>query len=413
MTPEEKLALEKAQKEAADAIKKQAEEAATKATNEANEAIKGSIDKFNDELKKAATIEAVEELKKSVNAEIAKLQASVKEVKQTSPMAVKTVNSEEALKSIITNAVKSNVDALKGYKGGFLSLDTTKAIDQTSFGVGGYAALTNERLPLYRNPYSPVYLRNIFPNIATGASNLTIWKQDATVGAAAIWARGTGVDGADVDKPNITPKWKKEVVEVDWIAGVIDVQREVLDDVDFMTTEIPYTLIYGPQGILAAENAMIMNYITNTAIPFALPVGFAALDNNFEEILAAAFGQMASNYITPTHILINNWDYLKYMAFNKAAGSGEYDQPNVDLKFVDNQLFINNLIAVPNPQVTAGEAYVIGADHSRYVSRQGLQMRVSEEHADNFTKNMVTYRAEVRGAFFTYNTNSIIKVTIP
>ena len=75
--------------------------------------------------------------------------------------------------------------------------------------------------------------------------------------------------------------------------------------------------------------------------------------------------------------------------------------------------FINNLQAVPNPSVTQGTAYVVAADHSRYVSRQGLQMRVAEEHGDNFVKNMVTYRAEIRAGFFTYNDNSIVKVTLP
>ena len=407
MTQEE---LELAKKEAQENINKLASE---KAALVADEKIKSFTEKFNEKVEKAATLEAVEEIKKSLNDEIVKLQSKIKDINSTTKTKGTDLPGDKVISEVLKSVIVNNAQALKSYRGGVLPLEVSKAIDQTSFGVGGYAALTNERLPLYRNPYSPIYLRNLFPNISTSASNLTIWKQDTTTGAAAIWERGTGDAGADVAKPNITPKYKKETVEVDWIAGVIDVQREVLDDVDFMQTEIPYTLVYGATGILAAENKMIMDYITNTATAFALPAGFAALDNQFEELLAAAFGQMGDSYIGPTHILINNWDYLKYMAFNKAAGSGEYNQPNLNLTFVNNQMFINNLLAVPSPQVTAGEAYVVAADHCRFVSRQGMQVRISEEHADNFTKNMVTYRAEVRSGFFTYNANAIVKVTLP
>src|SRR5690606_19168227 len=108
---------------------------------------------------------------------------------------------------------------------------------------------------------------NIFPNISTSGSNVTIWKQGAVTGAADIWERGTGTPaGTDADKPEVTPTWEKEVVSVDWIAGITHIQRAVLDDVDFMATEIPYALIYGAKGILAAENKTIMDYIAAKAV---------------------------------------------------------------------------------------------------------------------------------------------------
>ena len=138
-------------------------------------------------------------------------------------------------------------------------------------------------------------------------------------------------------KPEISPTWVKENVEVDWIAGTTNIQREVLDDVQFMSTEIPYVLIYGPQGILAAENAMILAYIEDNATDFTAVGG--AFGNSLESVIAAAYGQLGDNYMAPTHILINNWDYLRYLAFNKAGGSGEYDYPNSDLKLINGNLF--------------------------------------------------------------------------
>ena len=302
---------------------------------------------------------------------------------------------------------------MKGFNGSTLSL-TSKAITTASVGVGGYDALTTQVLPNYRNPYAPVYLRNIFPNIATSSNSLAIWKAGTVTGAAAIWKRGTGTPvGTDAEKPEVTPTWVKEVVSVDWIPGVTHIQKEVLDDIDFMATEIPYALIYGAKGILAAENKMILDYIAANAVDFTLPSGVDPFANSLETILAAAYGQLGDNYMAPTHILINNWDYLNYMAFNKASGSGEYNVPSMNLQFVNNQMFINNLQAVPASGVVPGTAYVIAAEHSRFVSRQGVQMTVSREHGTNLTTNMVTFLAESRGGFFTYNDNSLIKVALP
>lgn len=404
--------LEKAKAEALENVKKTAEEAARGETAKAVKSLNDKIAEMEKELKSATTAEAVEALKAEFEDKLNKLSAYIKKQGQISEKRVSPVAGIDMIRKSLEASIKDNAEALRKYRSGTMDL-AVKAITPASFDVDDYPSLTTQVQPLYRNPYAPVYLRNIFPNISTSGSNVTIWKQGPVTGAAAIWARGTGTGGVDVDKPEVTPTWVKEVVSVDWIAGITHIQREVLDDVDFMATEIPYALIYGANGILAAENKMIMDYIEDNAVDYATPVGATAPANSLETILAAAFGQLGDSYMAPTHILINNWDYLNYMAFNKASGSGEYDYPSLNLQFINNQLYINNLQAVPVPSLDPGTAYVIAADHSRFISRMGVQTAISQEHADNFTKNMVTYRAEVRSGFFTYNDNSLVKVTLP
>lgn len=404
--------LEKAKAEALENVKKTAEEAARGETAKAVKSLNDKIAEMEKELKSATTAEAVEALKAEFEDKLNKLSADIKKQGQISEKRVSPVDGIDMIRKSLEASIKDNAEALRKYRSGTMDL-AVKAITPASFGASDYPSLTTQVQPLYRNPYAPVYLRNIFPNISTSGSNVTIWKQGSVTGAAAIWERGKGAAGADTDKPEVTPTWAKEVVSVDWIAGITHIQREVLDDVDFMATEIPYALIYGANGILAAENKMIMDYIAANAVDYATPVGATDPANSLETILAAAFGQLGDSYMAPTHILINNWDYLNYMAFNKASGSGEYDYPSLNLQFVNNQLYINNLQAVPVPSLAPGTAYVIAADHSRFISRMGVQTAISQEHSDNFTKNMVTYRAEVRSGFFTYNDNSLVKVTLP
>ena len=412
MTEEEKKAqLEKDKQEALENVKKTAEEAAKGVAEKSVKELNDKVTELTAQLEKATKSEDIEAVKKELTDSINKLSADVKKQSQITVPAGE-VTAMGAIKKSLEQTIRDNADALKNYRSGTLDL-TVKAISEASFGANDYASLTTERLPMYKSPYAPVYLRNIFPNISTSSSNLAIWKQGAVTGAAAIWQRGTGTGGVDVDKPEVTPTWEKEVVSVDWIAGITHVPKEILEDVDFMATEIPYALIYGASGILAAENKMILDYIASKAVDFTLPAGVGAFENSLESVLAAAYGQLGDNYMAPTHILINNWDYLKFLAFNKASGSGQYNYPNMTLTFANNQMFINNLQAVPATGVAPATAYVISADHSRFVSRQGLQMDMSESHADNFTKNMVTYRAEVRSGFFTYSNNSFVKVALP
>jgi len=401
-----------------DEIKKQAEdnikEVAIKSANEtAEKVIKAEVDNFKEELKKAATVEAVEKLSKETNDKISRMQADLKSVRQTSLAPVSFKSSQEAMIASFEKSFDENKEMIKGYQGGSLQLPVTKAITQASFGVGGYADLTGQNLGLDINPYSPVYLRNIFPNVTTGGSNVTIWKRGAVTGKAAIWKRGTGDAGATVSKPEVNGSWVKEVVSVDWIAAHTIIDREVLDDVDFMRTEIPQLLIYGESGILRAENKMILDYIADNAVDYTLPTDFDGFDNSLESILAAAFGQMGDRFLTPTHILISNWDYLKYLAFNKATGSGQYTYPNMTLTFINNRPYINGLMAVPNADIAIGEAYVVAAARSRFVSREGIRQRISDSHAEIFTTNQVAYLAESRGAFFTYDDNSFVKVALP
>ena len=66
---------------------------------------------------------------------------------------------------------------------------------------------------MYTNPYAPIYLRNIFPNIATDKPSLSIWKRGAITGAAAAWTTG--------EKATVDPSWVKSTVAVGWIAGVL------------------------------------------------------------------------------------------------------------------------------------------------------------------------------------------------
>lgn len=386
--------------------------------NVATQAAEKKVEELKEEFAKFATKEDAEKANAEVNEKLSKMGAEIKKQGQ-----MKTVNAETAdvtnpkatLMSLKSNIITEVVEKVNQYNKGDANagLFTEKAITPLSFGAAGqYELLNNDRsLPLDANPYAPVYLRNVFPNVSTSNGFLTIWKRGAVTGAAAKWERGTGDGGVDESKPLLDVAFTSENIKVDWIAGLMRVQAEVLEDIGFMESEISNALIFSDKGILAAENKMIVDYIRAHAVSFSKDGEYTV---GVEKLLAAAFGQLGDKYMTPTHILINSWDYMTYLAFNKASGSGEYDLPNGDsLKFINGRMFVNSLEAVRVPELNDKEAFVVAAQRSRFVNRQEIRTRIFESSGDDAEKNMVLIRAEERAAFFTYDDNSLIKVTLP
>lgn len=384
--------LDEIKKQAEDNIKevatKSAKEVAEKAVNEVKETFvsKEDLEKHMSELKKADS----------------ENQAKIKELKQTSAIEKKSVSIFDS----ISMTIKENAETLKGVK------DKTsialKAIDDTSWAAGALARqTTNVRRDLYMSPYSPIYLRNIFPNVSTESASIVIPQVQAVTGAVAVYNRFTEATGStEQEKAEVTPTYKDVQVDVKWLAGFTTVNRELLLNVNYLQSSIANTLLYSANGLFAAENAMIAAYLAANAPAYA---GAAAA--GVEKLIDAAFNTLLGNYMVPTHILINQADYLTYIRFNKAVGSGEYDLPNDMLRGFTGTGLDANVQIVPVPSLVAGTAYVVAANEFEFINRLNPELEVATQHDTNFTYNKVTFRVEEMVGFIAKNLNAMVKVT--
>lgn len=384
--------LDEIKKQAEDNIKevamKSAQEVAEKAVNEVKETFvsKEDLEKHMSELKKADS----------------ENQAKIKELKQTSAIEKKSVSIFDS----ISMTIKENAETLKGVK------DKTsialKAIDDTSWAAGALARqTTNVRRDLYMSPYSPIYLRNIFPNVSTESASIVIPQVQAVTGAVAVYNRFTVATGStEQEKAEVTPTYKDVQVDVKWLSGFTTVNRELLLNVNYLQSSIANTLLYSANGLFAAENAMIAAYLAANAPAYA---GAAAA--GVEKLIDAAFNTLLGNYMVPTHILINQADYLTYIRFNKAVGSGEYDLPNDMLRGFTGTGLDANVQIVPVPSLVAGTAYVVAANEFEFINRLNPELEVATQHDTNFTYNKVTFRVEEMVGFIAKNLNAMVKVT--
>jgi hypothetical protein len=386
--------IEKQKAEALENVKKTAEAAAKMTVEEAMKAVSEKMEEIAGKVGKSVT---EDDFKK----EIAELQARVKQIKQTTS----EEKTAKSIKDAIADALVEGAEKLKNFRGEEKLV--MKAVTDASWEAGALDHATSEvRSTLYNSPYSPLYLRNIFPNVATDMGTVIIPQIGAITGAAAEWERGTGELGADVAKPEVSPAYKDVTVPMKWIAGITTVNRELLLNVKYLQSSITNTLLYSSKGLFAAENKMITDYLATNAVAYAGSKTIA-----LEKIIDAAFNQLLGNYMAPTHVLMNQADYLTYIKLNKASGSGEYDVPNDTLMGFFGTGLETAVQIVPVPSIVAGTAYVVSAPEFEFINRLAPEIQIAEQHDVNFAFNKVTFRVEEMAAFVAKNLNAMVKIT--
>lgn len=391
---------EEIKKAAQDNIEKIAKEAASQSVEEK---VKKAVDEAKEGLVEKSVVEKIQSDLTTVTENLNKTSASLKAFKQTERNEVESGMNIEA---VIKEAVASGAEVYKNLpKEASL---VVKEITNANFTGDALAnATTTVRPGLYQSPYSPFWLRNLFPNVSTEDGNIVIQQIQGYNGSADVWKRGTGANGADVEKPVVEPIIKDITVTPEWIAATATVRRELLLNVKYLQSTITNTLLYSRVGLFARENKLITDYITTNATAYSGAKTIAV-----EKLLDAAFGQMWAGYIIPTHVLMNNSDYLEHIKFNKASGSGEYDLPNGQLSIVDAQGIERAVTVVPVPDLAPGKAYVLGTNEFEFINRLKPEMFVSREHDKNLTFNKVTFLTEEMVAIIAKDLNAIVEVEL-
>jgi len=266
---------------------------------------------------------------------------------------------------------------------------------------------TDHRQDVFVQPYAPIWLRNLFPSATTEKGAIFYLRANGTTGAAAIWdGRANPLE----NKPEVDFLFESVTETVEWIAAITRIPREMLDDAAFLRTFIPNRLMYGPTGIMTAEN----NYIYAKLIDANNSVAYNGTRTlAVEKIYDAALGQLRDNYYNPSYIVMNNRDMVNLIALNKAVGSGEYDLPPGMIVVINgSQLYIGGLPVIGMPQFTPGTFVVFDSRAIQFVSRLSPEVRAFEQDRDNVPKNLITFRAEERVALLIFDKNAVVRGTI-
>jgi len=349
-----------------------------------------------------------EEIDALIKTKMADIEAAVIDLKKAG---IKEVKSKgiKSLKEYFADGfsdIKEQMKGMVGKTGTKFSVMLTKAnedLDPGAFSGDSLEIATTDRARgMYQQPFMPQWFRNLLPSGSTSKGIVQYLKENGSVGAAGVWD-GTGDIEDLVAKPGLHPLFEPVTEEVIWIAGIIRIKREMLDDIEWLQGYLARFLTTGRTGLWVAENTQIYNKLVANSTPYngdkTIPV---------EIIYDAAFGQLADSYFFNPTILMNSRDVVSLIALNKAVGSGEYDLPPGTVVVINGQLTIGGARVIGAPNVPQGDFLVFDPSATEFISRMSPEVRFFEQDRDNVIKNLITVRAEERILAIVYDEAGVI-----
>lgn len=277
-------------------------------------------------------------------------------------------------------------------------------------------ALSDRRvIPFDRVIQNPVFdpeerpLRDYF-NFGTTTRDSVEWpiEESYTNGAGPV-----NSDAAAV-KADSSLEWDLQTLPVRDIAHYVRLHKNLMNDLPLLQSYLPNRLRDGllreeSRQILLGTNAnleLIGINGTNQAFDDAafqaaiVQSGKALVDANFIDILGYAITQLRKSNYAVDRILISPEDMYTLMFSVNADGTYHMNTPLYQ--------YVMQYVAQSN-YVAAGSFYVANLRRASTIfARENVGVEFSYEDRDNFVKNLVTIRGEMREVLVTERPNGIV-----
>jgi len=234
----------------------------------------------------------------------------------------------------------------------------------------------------------------VMPTVQKGStsSNIIYYSRElAYTNAAAITAEGA-------DKPESTLTFEEVSTAVKTIPTFIRVSKQALDDSTFLASYIDRRLRHG-------VNTAVENYIINDTTDGWLAVGnntvvSPLLTTDIYGLAAKMkYAVIAADY-EADYFYMNPADWEKAETTRRSTSDGAFVAASGAVTYVNNGLtpLLWGLPVVLSNNVPEGTMICKSADADMYADRMATTVEMFEQDGDNVTKNLVTVRAETRGA---------------
>lgn len=332
------------------------------------------------------------------------LDIRLKQAKGEQKLETKTFN------QILGEAIKENAEAIQSHKQGDNLKIELKEVGDMSIAANfpGSTPWTQDvRMDLVPKPYDRVWLSDLMPQGSTTKGSVVYPKQNGGEGGAAVWG-GTG------NKAQMDFDLTSQSAFVKWIAGFVIVDREMLDDIEFMTSYIQSQMLI---SLKVAENDFILNGTADANPVQGLLDVATAYDGTFtaavDKLVDAAYGQIPEDtfeFYQGNTAILNVRDGVK-IGLNKATGSGEYDLPPGTVYFQNGRLQVAGLDIATTTQLGANNFLTFDKTATLLINRLAPELRMFEDSA-LAKQNKVMFRIEERITLAIFNNNAVVKGTL-
>ena len=234
----------------------------------------------------------------------------------------------------------------------------------------------------------------VMPTVNQGStsSNIIYYSRELLfTNAAAKTAEGAA-------KPESTLTFEEVSTAVQTIPTFIRVSKQALDDSTFLASYIERRLRH-------AVNTKVEDYIINDTTDGWLAVGnntvvSPLLTTDIYGLAAKMKYAIIGADYNPDYFYINPSDWETAETTRRSSSDGAFVAASGAVTYVNNGLtpMLWGLPVVLSNNIPAGTLVCKSMDADMYASREGTVVEMFEQDGDNVTKNLVTVRAETRGA---------------
>jgi hypothetical protein len=388
-----------------------------KTVNEAIEALKAA--------KPEVTADELKAIKDDLNTTIKAFDLLQTRVKSTGGNAASQKN--KTFNDILGDTIERYADQIKSYQKGNAPLvmdmmpevkadkegkREVKAVGDMSISANfaNNSTLTTDiRTNLIETPYNRVWLGDLLPQGTTKGNSILYPKENGGEGGAGVWTRES-----NTDKPQMDFDFTAQSAYVKWLAGIVIIEREMLDDIDFLNAYIRNKMLI---SLKIAENDFILDGSTDTNPVQGLNDVATAYNgtytNHVDRIIDAGWGQLVEgtqDFYNPTTTIVTPRDSVS-IGLNKSAGSGEYNLPAGSVAFVNGQLQVGGIDVVKTTQIGTGNFLTFDKNATMFVKRMQPELRMFEDAA-LAKRNKIMFRVEERATLAIFNNAAIIKGTL-
>lgn len=303
----------------------------------------------------------------------------------------------ERFDEVLHKALKAGADQINRIEGKKSSSETiqieTKAVGTmtTANNITGLAELPRGQYTskIIEPQLRRMRMRDRIPTftLEVGFGSLIIPIFEEKEGAMAYQTQG--LSKSQIDYNTNTKTYNPQT-----IAGFVDVSRQMLRRIDWLSTfiqrhAIAKLLDFEDNALLnGAGGASAVEGIATIATPY-VPNGLVTADSNHYDKLINARAQIIKSRFMPTAVLVDPIDAADMFIIK--SSTGEYTYPG--LSSTDG-MRIFGMPIVETDIVTDLQFLMGDFMQSEIFVEEALTVRFSEESGDNFKKNLITIRVE-------------------
>lgn len=307
----------------------------------------------------------------------------------------------KSFNEVIKETIEANADQIKNLETGFGSKNLElKAVGDMSIAgnfPGATALYQDARTGLLINPYERQFLGDILPGGTSTGTQIVYPKENGGEGGIDEWTSG--------NKPQVDYDLTTETISFSWLAGIVIVDRAMLDDIAWLTSYLQNRLLL---DLKAKENDFILNRAVTGLLAKATAYN-GTFTNQVDRIIDAAWGQIVEDtkdMYSPTHVVMKPRAAVG-IGLNKATGSGEYDLPQGSVAFSNGNLQVGGLNVLSTTSMPTGEFLAMDARATQFVKRMQPELRMFED-ATLAKQNKLMFRIEERVALAVYNNQALV-----